>query len=127
MYEVTKFIYLYRTRGTPESTEKGSWETIVSGHDYRPVVGPRVTVKEYKLTYTKNYADESEYELDREALDAEFYAGLLSVGYDEKEASEILKNAKTTSYYSSPTTFRDWRGQQKSQQTTEEILWRKTH
>ncbi len=105
MYEVTKFILIWGTQDNPvrpKDTGNGSWKKILVGGD--SCFGAKHS--QYKLSYTINYENKEDYEKDE--VDRNFYAGLLSIGYDEEKIKELLKGAKTE-LCESPKTWRELR------------------
>lgn len=64
--------------------------------------------KEYKISYTVAYEDESVYKSDKENFDKDFSAGLSYIGYSAEQLSELLKEAEYTCS-KTPMTFREWK------------------
>ena len=111
MFEVTKAVFIWNDKGKPEDTPMGKWTCLSFDSARSFFASPSV---QYRLAYTVCYENKAEYERNKSMFDKEFYAGLLSLGYDEEKISSLLEKSKMT-FYEPPATFRDWQEQRKSQ------------
>lgn len=106
MYEVEKYVFVWKDVPKPENTDRGVWKKSHSG-SHRSFMSAEFA-KEYKISYTVAYEDESVYKSDKENFDKDFSAGLSSIGYSAEQLSELLKEAEYTCS-KTPMTFREWK------------------
>ena len=70
MYEVEKYVFVWKDVPKPENTDRGVWKKSLSG-SHRSFMSAEFA-KEYKISYTVAYEDESVYKSDKENFDKDF-------------------------------------------------------
>lgn len=110
MYEVKKYVFLWKDVPLPENAGRGIWNKNPYG-SHRVHMSASIA-SEYQISYTVEYEDKSVYENDRENFDKAFSEGLAfignSIGYSAEELSELIEEAKYT-FTKTPATFREWK------------------